>query len=381
MSVVAKRALLLTVSILMSLVLAEAGLRVWFWTKGIGREDIRGMLERSRAAEMPKLEGGSGLFGLLEPSPYPNVIYQLKPHLKGIFRRAPLETNRFGLRGPEIEKEKPPNTYRIVGLGDSHMFGWGVGQKEFYLARLEEMLNRHAERGWRFETLNFAAPGYNTAMEVATFEHRALEFSPDLVLLHFIGNDIYTPHFLAPPPSLAPSSWYLVELFRGLFRSHEAGNEIEGDDLAGDSDIDESAEAAEPEEEPSGDGRQVQHFNELGGRWACRAAMIHLAELARERGIPAIMFQLGESSALRRWAHDRARQAGLDTYDARPTFLAVMRELGKPDNDHAAFKDLYSGLDTHPNAFGHEAYARALFCKLEEMKIPHLLPAPEQPCP
>lgn len=154
---------------------------------------------------------------MIQPSAYPEVVYELKPHVRGMFHDALVETNRFGLRGPEIRRKKPPRTYRIAGLGDSHMFGQGVGQNEFYLALLQRQLNACAENGWRFETLNFGTPGYNTVMEVGTFEYRALAFDPDLVLLHFIGNDLVAPHFLLPPRSLDPSDWFLVELVRGLF--------------------------------------------------------------------------------------------------------------------------------------------------------------------
>lgn len=362
-----KKLLAIAASVLISLVLAEGGLRVYFWHHGIGRGDLRQILERSRTAKLPEFFGGSGLYGLIEPSPYPDVTYQLKPHLNGTHRGAPVATNRFGMRGPEITENKPSRTYRIVGLGDSHMFGWGVGQQEYYLTRLEQKLNAHAEPGWHFEVLNFGTPGYNTCMEVATFEHRGLRFAPDFVLLHFIGNDLRPPHFTQPPPSLRPSRWYLVELTRGLFSTKEEANGIEGDDQTGD----------EGDTDQSHDDREA--YQHLGGRKAFRNALSRLATLTRERKIPVLMFGLGEKSELRKWVLEQGRRVGFPFENAIPYFTALLRENGLSDSA-ADFRKIFRGMENHPSSIGHEAYARALFCELEDRRLPHLFPADDL-CP
>src|SRR5687768_1727113 len=53
-------------------------------------------------------------------------LYRHKPNLDlslGSFR---LRTNSLGCRGPEVAREKPSGVFRIVLLGDSVAFGWGV---------------------------------------------------------------------------------------------------------------------------------------------------------------------------------------------------------------------------------------------------------------
>ena len=58
-------------------------------------------------------------------------------HLMGV----DVHINSQGLRGKEYAIAKPPGTYRILVLGDSMTFGWGVPVEETYPSRLEVALN------------------------------------------------------------------------------------------------------------------------------------------------------------------------------------------------------------------------------------------------
>jgi len=358
-----KKLLLVAVSTLLTLGMCEGVLRVYFWSKGIGRQDVREVLIRSRSAKLPELNGGAGLFGLVEPSEYPDIVYQLKPHLRGVFRGATVSTNRFGMRGPEITREKPDHTYRIAGIGDSFMFGWGVKQGHDYMAVLQKLLNAHAEPGWKFQVLNFGVPGYNTVMEVSTFEHRVLDFDPDIAVIHFVGNDLYAPHFLAPPPGLAPSHWYLVELVRGLF------GRADGDgSLLADADEEDQTGADQPQDDRT-------PYKHLGGWAQFSKAMQQLGELSRQRHIPVIMMMLAENSRLRQNARDEGISAGLHFMDPGEFFLEIMRKRGLPMTSRE-FEKTFTGKDAHPNKLGHLAYARGLFCELQSMNVPHIRPTP-----
>src|SRR5262249_23651361 len=105
-----------------------------------------------------------------------------------------VKTNSWGMRAPELEKKKDAGTVRVAGLGDSIMFGWGVNVGTTYLNILQQKLG--AALGKKVEVLNFGVPGYNTAMEAALLEHRAIEFEPDLILLQFVNNDWDVPAFM-----------------------------------------------------------------------------------------------------------------------------------------------------------------------------------------
>jgi len=98
-----------------------------------------------------------------------------------------MTVNQLGLRGPEVTREKPAGTLRLIGLGDSFTFGVGVRDEHTFLRRLEGRLNKHQT----VEVLNAGTQGYNTRDQQLTLEYRWLELRPDLVLVVFYLNDIY----------------------------------------------------------------------------------------------------------------------------------------------------------------------------------------------
>ena len=89
----------------------------------------------------------------------------------------------------EYAINKPKNTFRIIGLGDSFTFGWGLNITDTYLKILENKLNNHFQTN--IEVLNFGIPGACTTSEVELFELYAKKFSPDLLILQFTGGDEY----------------------------------------------------------------------------------------------------------------------------------------------------------------------------------------------
>jgi len=97
-------------------------------------------------------------------------------------------TNALGFRGPETTIEKPPGTFRVVGLGDSFTFGSGVRREDTFLAELERRLNAGLS-GRRFEVLNLGVMGYDTEEEVALLYFRGIRLDPDVVVLCFFLND------------------------------------------------------------------------------------------------------------------------------------------------------------------------------------------------
>jgi hypothetical protein len=48
------------------------------------------------------------------------------------------QINSYGLRDREFPLEKPPNTYRILMLGDSYTFGIGSNLEDTFSKRLEK---------------------------------------------------------------------------------------------------------------------------------------------------------------------------------------------------------------------------------------------------
>lgn len=137
---------------------------------------------------------------LVQISSYDYVMYELRPNVKAEIYNDRLgdywsfQTNSRGLRDKEYSFEKPENTFRIIGVGDSFMFGYGSNQGEDYLTVLEKMLNNGSNKN--FEVINFAVFGYNAAQEAEVLEKKALPYGPDLIIIHAIGNDMDLPNFI-----------------------------------------------------------------------------------------------------------------------------------------------------------------------------------------
>ncbi len=100
------------------------------------------------------------------------------------------ETNSLGMRDREYAAAKPPGTFRIALLGSSHVMGYGLPPKDMFKTMLEERLNTGSGGATRFELLNFAVPGLSTMGNDWMLEHRAAQFSPDLVILVAHGVDL-----------------------------------------------------------------------------------------------------------------------------------------------------------------------------------------------
>lgn len=88
--------LMFVLSAAVPLVLAEAALRLWLGN-GLTEAGLARRLEQSRRAALAETGGKMGLFGLVQASAFPDVVYELKPGLSGTFRGEPVATNSWGL--------------------------------------------------------------------------------------------------------------------------------------------------------------------------------------------------------------------------------------------------------------------------------------------
>ena len=137
------------------------------------------------------LEGATRLFlsnRLLEPAVPPNLgqfdeIYgwSLKPLSHGTSNRTGYEIeyriNSKKLRDDETTYEKPEGTFRIVLIGDSLTFGFGVPIEKHFSTLLEGYFEE-------VEVINMGVGGFGVDQELLSLRSEGFRYEPDLVLAY-----------------------------------------------------------------------------------------------------------------------------------------------------------------------------------------------------
>ena len=110
-----------------------------------------------------------------------------RPGASGVHRHpdfaARVEINARGLRDRDYPEARVPGLCRMLVVGDSFAWGFGVQREEIWHERIEL---RHPD----WEIVNAGVAGYATDQELLYLEHRGLALRPDVVLLLFHPNDL-----------------------------------------------------------------------------------------------------------------------------------------------------------------------------------------------
>jgi len=102
-------------------------------------------------------------------------------------REHPAVLNQYGFRDREFSREKPAGVYRIAVIGDSLTYGQGIEAADRLSNMLEHRLN---ESSAGFEVVNFGRPGAETVDEVEILKQHVVGLNPDFVLLQWFVNDV-----------------------------------------------------------------------------------------------------------------------------------------------------------------------------------------------
>jgi PA14 domain/GDSL-like Lipase/Acylhydrolase family len=333
------------------------------------REDRRPLEVQLRGAraQAPSSMQSLRLGEIIQPSRYAGIVYELKPHVRGRFMGQPLLINSQGLRDYEYARRKEPGTFRIVGVGDSSLFGWGVAIEDSGLKVLERRLNEKP-RARAFEVVNFAVPGYNTAMESETFVQRCLEYAPDLVLLNFNTNDYEVPDFMRRPKDLATlRTSYLFDLAYSAYEGVMAVEREPPPLFAFRHRTIAPRQAARLDEDPA----LPDEYRYMVGAKGVVRALERLAAAARARAIPFVVFDVKAYPGLdpkyvrddlrdgqRELLERESRRLGFHFLNTYSYFMDYLKQ--HPDaNLQTVFA--VSAVDGHPNTLAHSINAQALF--------------------
>lgn len=269
----------------------------------------------------------------------------------GVFRSSgrntPLTTNAWGLRSGPVSAA---DTTRLLILGDSYAFGWGVEDGESFGAILARELG--------MELVNGAIPGYSIYQQVRMFDYVTARTGIDAVVATIsLANDAideerirrYTPdrleefdYGLRDPDSFTAK---LIRASRILTLLDERTNHIQFG---------------------------LRNARGPGGDLAVDS-LYDLAERCHERGLPLVWLVVPRAGEVR----GGGMMSGLlnrQTARLRGHFLKVTADYGSPGIDllpvlRAAQQggESYLPFDAHWNERGHRAVAEAVLPALKEV--------------
>ncbi len=108
--------------------------------------------------------------------------------------------NGMGMRGAELTQPKEPGALRILFMGDSSVYGFGVLESKAFPYLTRDMLAEKLDR--KVEVANAAVPGYSSTQCRIFFEDNLAKIRPDVVVIAALWSD------------LMPTQWTDEQLLR-----------------------------------------------------------------------------------------------------------------------------------------------------------------------
>ncbi|HOJ86981.1 MAG TPA: GDSL-type esterase/lipase family protein [Elusimicrobiales bacterium] len=109
----------------------------------------------------------------------PKLLWKTKTNLNTIFESVVLKTNSFGFRNDEISLKTKK---RIIIMGASPSFGWGVAEEKTYPYLISKKLKG-------YEVINASVIGYSSYQGRILFETVIKDMSPDIIIFAYGVND------------------------------------------------------------------------------------------------------------------------------------------------------------------------------------------------
>jgi hypothetical protein len=288
-----------------------------------------GQLQKMAAGGELHAQSFTPLLAISKLSANKRLLYELRPGLDREFGNRTLHINQHGMRDSLEYDPAGTGAVRIVGIGDSGMFGWGVDQDQDYLSVLESNLNA-TNGGPRYEVLNLAVPGYNTGQEVEMLRARGLAFKPRIVIVGWCDNDFSAPFLVLKKKdysSLRKSYLYSLMFYRKELLA---------------------AEVCKPDEiDRSMIDPALLEYTDVAG---VRKAMLELRDLGRANGFQVLVF-----GSMRKEAVEICREAGFSYFNIRDRI------------DNRKYPSNYCISFMHPAPGGHRALASHLQAELKRL--------------
>jgi lysophospholipase L1-like esterase len=280
----------------------------------------------------------------------PLLVYELTPGAEVSKQGIYYKINAAGFRDHEFQdptrNAKQADEYRIVVLGDSVAWGWGVDMEKVWPQVLEADVNSQGS-GKRLSVYNLAVNGYSTPQEVRILAKYGLHYQPDLVILNYVLND--------PELEDGGLSWYFeavnrIEiLYKAKFLFTMIGNVIKA----------KLGSVAAPPNNSAMDHFYLTHHSDLFNN--VKQGFADLADISKQHQIavmvvvtPVFSFKKGEAYP---WAelHQQIKTLAAEYHFE---FLDTQPALSTFNSAEVSFDPI------HPNVEGHKIIAAAVREKL-----------------
>lgn len=157
----------------------------------------------------------------------PLLFWRQRAHLSTHFAGTSVKTDQQGLRLPEKAgapdapgKGKP---LRVLCLGASPTFGWGVEHGQTYSAQLEALLRRG---GLNAQVINGGNIGFSSHQGRLLFQQELIALEPDIITVSYVINDVDKYRFYRsngqPDRALSPQRPWLIAVHNLVDRSRFA---------------------------------------------------------------------------------------------------------------------------------------------------------------
>jgi len=101
-----------------------------------------------------------------------------------------IKINSLGFRGEEFSVTKDENTFRIILLGGSQMFGTGATSDNTTIPGFLKNLLGEREDSFSIEVINAGLKGVDSTKELLLLQNMVVGFSPDIVVVYDGLNDL-----------------------------------------------------------------------------------------------------------------------------------------------------------------------------------------------
>lgn len=117
--------------------------------------------------------------------------YSMKPNSEAIsIHGNTIKINSHGLRDYEYSYEKAEGVFRILVLGDSIEFAYGVKMEDGYTKALERRLNALKNKKYKaIEIINTGHPVFNTLDRYNYLRLYGLKYAPDMLIVSLNSSD------------------------------------------------------------------------------------------------------------------------------------------------------------------------------------------------